>query len=268
MTAPAYADDMARLCVDIMPEGPATDDVVEEVCAWTPLAGRILEIGSGYGRVLTELAARGYRCTGVEQAPHLHDLAVARAARRGVAIDLRCHDALDVTAQGEFDTVLIAGATFSLFPHADQAALLATCAAALRPGGRLFVDLHDADTVRAAHIEGHAEITYPRTRRGPLAASSTLVDDVWDTTYRDADGTVAGSERHFVTDVSRLDRLAAEAGMTCERVTDGWNASSVPSTSPGTMHVCRFTCDRPGPGGGAPPGHVPHAENATIDKES
>jgi SAM-dependent methyltransferase len=100
---------------------------------------RVLELGCGYGRILDELAGRGYRrLTGVDfSLPMLHQ---ARAA--GTAARLAVGSATDLPfSDGAFDAV-VAVALFTCIPgRGAQQRVADEVYRVLRPGGLLFASL-------------------------------------------------------------------------------------------------------------------------------
>jgi 2-polyprenyl-3-methyl-5-hydroxy-6-metoxy-1,4-benzoquinol methylase len=103
--------------------------------------GRALDLAAGEGRNSVWLAARGWRVTAVDFSRV--GLAKGRklAAERGVDADWVVADLLDfVPAAGAFDLVLIA---YLHLAPASRAVVLGRAAAALAPGGILFIVGHD-----------------------------------------------------------------------------------------------------------------------------
>jgi SAM-dependent methyltransferase len=112
---------------------------------------RVLDVGCGTGHQAAELAARGAIVTGVDADAAMLD--VAREAHP----DVRFHrvDAQDVhavaavveSAGGPFDAVL-SNAALHWMPRQDD--VVAGLAAALRPGGRLVVEMGGVGNVGSA----------------------------------------------------------------------------------------------------------------------
>jgi SAM-dependent methyltransferase len=100
---------------------------------------RVLDIPCGYGRIANRLAARGCDGVGVDSSEAFLDL----ARREGGRVDYRRADMRDFTAEAEFDRVVNWFTSFGYFDDATDRAILAGWRRALRPGGRLLVDVQN-----------------------------------------------------------------------------------------------------------------------------
>ena len=112
---------------------------VQFIAARARLAGaRVLDVGCGGGLLTEALAHAGAEVTGIDMAPGMIEVARLHAAEGGLAIDYRTVAAEDVahaTPQA-FDLVTC----MEMLEHVpDPAAMTATLARVLRPGGALFV---------------------------------------------------------------------------------------------------------------------------------
>ena len=122
-------------------------------------AGRVLDVGCGFGRHALGLQAAGYEVLGVERDPR-----VAAADREAgldvVELDVRDLDRLD----GPFDGAISMWASFGWFDDAGNEAVLASMARLLRPGGVLVLDVWSP----AGQREGE------RTIRGGVRERKTI----------------------------------------------------------------------------------------------
>jgi 2-polyprenyl-6-hydroxyphenyl methylase/3-demethylubiquinone-9 3-methyltransferase len=112
---------------------------VDFIAARSPLKDkRIADVGCGGGILAESLAARGARVTAIDLAPAMIEVAQLHAHESGASIDYRHCDAAALAAAepASFDVVTC----MELIEHVpDPAALVATLAQLLRPGGALYI---------------------------------------------------------------------------------------------------------------------------------
>ena len=111
--------------------------------------GRALDLGCGEGRNAVWLAARGWQVTGVD----FSEVGLSKAARladdRGVAVDWVLADLLDYRPPGTgFDLVAL---LYLQLPATERSLVLGRAAAAVAPGGMLFVLGHHTRNLGEGH---------------------------------------------------------------------------------------------------------------------
>lgn len=137
----------------LSPETAApVDRELEFVRRHVPLPGfaRILDVPCGIGRHAGPLAALGYRVVGIDRS----EWATSAARARYPGVDFRTLDMFELGSLREvFDGLLCLWQSFG-YGSADQnLRLLADMRTLLRPGGRLVMDLYNAEA--AAQLPRH-----------------------------------------------------------------------------------------------------------------
>lgn len=104
---------------------------------------RVLEPAAGSGRLLVELARRGWRCTGFDASQPMLDYAGERLSEQGLSARLVQARMEDFELRGPFDLAHCLVSTFKYLLDEDSArAHLERVAAALAPGGIYVLGLH------------------------------------------------------------------------------------------------------------------------------
>jgi len=165
---------------------PADSDFVVEALGLKP-GDRVLDLCCGQGRHAVELAGRGFAVTGADLSGYLLGLARDAAARAGVEVRFHRGDMRELPWEEEFDAVIVMFTAFGYFDsEEDNERVLREVRKALRPGGRLLLDLPNrevflnliADGQRTWYEhEGHLvldEHTWD-LERGRLRCSRTIV---------------------------------------------------------------------------------------------
>jgi SAM-dependent methyltransferase len=111
--------------------------------------GAVLLVGSGPGRDLVALAARGYRVTAVEPARRANQTARRHLAARGLAAEIVEGFFEDVTIEGTFDAVVFSYCCYSFIPDSRRrVAALRKAAEHLAAGAPIVVSYL---TARSGH---------------------------------------------------------------------------------------------------------------------
>jgi SAM-dependent methyltransferase len=122
---------------------------------------RVLDLCCGHGRHAVRLAQRGYRVTGVDLSAYHIRLAKAAARKAGVDADFVRGDMRHVPrVRGGFDAAINMFTAFGYFEtEADDQRVLDGVARALKPGGRLLIDLLNRDYLMRVFRESDARET-------------------------------------------------------------------------------------------------------------
>jgi SAM-dependent methyltransferase len=103
----------------------------------------VLDIGCGHGRIANRLAERGARVTGLDATPLFLERAREDAVRRGVEVEYVEGDMRALPWEERFDAAFSWFTTFGYFDDVGNRRVLAEARRALRPGGRLALDVHN-----------------------------------------------------------------------------------------------------------------------------
>ncbi|MDA0704384.1 MAG: methyltransferase domain-containing protein [Proteobacteria bacterium] len=133
---------------------------------------RLLDVGSGIGGSARHLAAKiGCHVTALELQTDLDALSAELNARCGLAgrIETVCGDILDGPPDGRaFDALM----SLLVFIHiGDRQRLLAQCHAALKPGGRIYIE--DFHLLRAPDADQQCDLSVKVRCGGPIPAAAT-----------------------------------------------------------------------------------------------
>jgi SAM-dependent methyltransferase len=110
---------------------------------------QVLDIGCGYGRHAMELAARGFHVVGLDMSTPLLVRGGEEAHRRGLTINFVRGDMRELDFDAQFDGAYCLFSTFGYFDDETNKKTIANIARALRPGGRLLIEILNRDYVIA-----------------------------------------------------------------------------------------------------------------------
>ena len=108
---------------------------------------KILDLCCGQGRHCVELARRGYEVTGLDLSESLLTEASERAAEAGFEVGFVQADMREIPFEDEFDAVVSMFTSFGYLESDDEdQKVLNAVAQALKPRGKLLMDLNNADS--------------------------------------------------------------------------------------------------------------------------
>jgi SAM-dependent methyltransferase len=213
--------------------------------------GPVLELGCGTGRVLLEIAALGFPCTGLDASQHMLARLRAKSTYPNLRLVRAPMQAFDLPGE-RFGLIYSAFRAFQhLYTVEDQLACLACVRRHLAPGGRFAFDVFaprpartalleepEAADLRFAH-EGEEVVRYATVTRDPVAQ----ILSVHFRYERSRDGRVVGNEhasfrmRWFWR--YELEHLMARAGFSEVRIHGDFDRSPVSAESPAFVVVAR-----------------------------
>ncbi|MGE3547092.1 MAG: class I SAM-dependent methyltransferase [Kofleriaceae bacterium] len=110
---------------------------------------QVLDLGCGYGRHAMELAARGFHVVGLDLSTPLLVRGGEEAQRRNLTINFIRGDMRELDFEGQFDGAYCLFSTFGYFDDETNKKTMANVARALKPGGRLLLEILNRDYVIA-----------------------------------------------------------------------------------------------------------------------
>lgn len=137
---------------------------------------QVLDLACGHGRIANRLAARGCAVTGLDATPMFLDAARADAAARGVRVEYVSGDMRELPWSGRFDRVVCWFTAFGYFDDAGNRQVLRQITGALKPGGRVLLDINNRDWLirgfRPSHlIERDDDLLIDRSEVRPLTGT-------------------------------------------------------------------------------------------------
>lgn len=104
----------------------------------------VLDLGCGSGEHTLLLTRKGVHCTGIEIAPSLVQYARKQARTARIKVDYRCMDMRKIAFNEDFDCCTVISGTFGFFSERENQSLLYRIQRALRPRGKLLLDIRNA----------------------------------------------------------------------------------------------------------------------------
>lgn len=211
----SYFDEtyVRRLTID-------TEQTVAEVLMLRDLIGDppldILDVACGQGRHSIALAQGGYHVIGLDTSSTLLDLARSAAAQRGVALEFVEGDMRAIPYVECFDGILNMNTAFGYFAdESENQQALEGIARALKPGGRLVMELANRDRIVANyrptdwHELPDGTVVWVRRQFDPVRGINSVTSR-----WRAPDGSVDEREHHVrIYTPTELDGMLRRAGL-------------------------------------------------------
>jgi SAM-dependent methyltransferase len=129
----------ARTFADLVARGADVDGEARLADAVAPRGARILDAGSGMGRVAAALAARGHEVVAAEPDPDL----VEQSRRTYPDLPVVPVDILGLGEEhGRFDVIVCVGNVMLFLAEGSEVAVLTRLRELLAPGGRILAGFH------------------------------------------------------------------------------------------------------------------------------
>ncbi len=112
-----------------------------------PRGGTVLDVGCGLGLHARELALRGYLVVGLDLSLPMITRAAEDAQQQNLRINFLHTDIREIQFDGSFDAVICLGTTFGFFDEDSNRDVLGRLYQALKPGGRILLDVVNRDYV-------------------------------------------------------------------------------------------------------------------------
>ncbi|HET9992935.1 MAG TPA: class I SAM-dependent methyltransferase [Kofleriaceae bacterium] len=144
-----FDEDYLRTLPFLTPQ--ATQSEAEFVIEAMNLApgAQVLDVGCGYGRHAMELAARGFHVVGLDLSTPLLVRGGEEAHRRGLTINFIRGDMRELDFENQFDAAYSLFSTFGYFDDETNKKTLQNIARALKPNGKLLIEILNRDYVIA-----------------------------------------------------------------------------------------------------------------------
>jgi cyclopropane fatty-acyl-phospholipid synthase-like methyltransferase len=110
-----------------------------------PPGATLLDLACGVGRHAIPMAKRGFRVTGVDFNPRYLEIAAREAKLAGVELEWAAIDMRSLEWSERFDGAYSFFTSFGYYSDEENEAVLSRIARALKPGGRLLLDMMNRD---------------------------------------------------------------------------------------------------------------------------
>ncbi len=147
--AELFDEDYLRTLPFLTPQATQSEaEFVIDAMSLSPGA-QVLDVGCGYGRHAMELAARGFHVVGLDLSTPLLVRGGEEAHRRGLEINFIRGDMRELDFENQFDAAYCLFSTFGYFDDETNKRTIGNIARALKPGGRVMIEILNRDYVIA-----------------------------------------------------------------------------------------------------------------------
>jgi SAM-dependent methyltransferase len=108
---------------------------------------KILDLGCGPGLYASRLAEFGHECEGIDFSPASIEYARAKAVQKKLVCRYRQEDIRSANYGADFDLVMFVFSEFNTFEPEDARLILAKSFQALKPGGKILLEVPSFDAV-------------------------------------------------------------------------------------------------------------------------
>jgi len=144
-----FDEDYLRTLPFLTPQATQAEaEFVIDAMGLTPGA-QVLDVGCGYGRHAMELAARGFHVVGLDMSTPLLVRGGEEAHRRGLTINFVRGDMRELDFEAQFNGAYCLFSTFGYFDDETNKKTVGNIARALKPGGRVLIEILNRDYVIA-----------------------------------------------------------------------------------------------------------------------
>lgn len=202
----------------------------------------LLDVACGYGRhALAFTDQYNLRTTGIDISPALIAAARRFAEEKGLEITYEVKHAKELAWFDAFDLAMIVFNSFSLFSPEDAPVVLEGIHQALRPNGRLFIDL-DNKPFNCRY--GTSDTNWDLWPRGLTLQEIYFHDDLSVEVCRDLSFEIGVDEMGefiFIKRLYTLDEISdliSSHGFRIDQIYGGWDLSSLDKSSSKMILVC------------------------------
>lgn len=172
-----FTDDYLYFFADHLEErSDAETDLIWRLLGLRP-GMEVLDLACGHGRIANRLAGRGCRVTGLDSTELFLDHARRDAAERNITVEYVRGDMRELPWRHRFDAIVNWFTAFGYFDDPGNQRVLAQAAAALRPGGRIALEMNNylrllRDYLPSVAIERDGDLVIDQHQLDALAGRS------------------------------------------------------------------------------------------------